>query len=524
MRGPKPPKKPLPLVQAPPRGREEAVPRLGTRLSHNLELLGRYLGGSDDVVFRRFEVAGQPLPGAAIYVDGLVRRDAVDEEILKPVMLELAMARERNGCLAAGEVLACLERRAITVGELRRTSEVEEILVAVLSGDAAFLVEGTAWALILNTRGWPSRAVEEPITESLVRGPRDGFTETLRTNTALLRRHLRDPHFKIKQFRVGRRSQTDCALAYVEGIVRPEVVEEVRKRLETIDIDHVTETGELEQLIEDSPFSLFPQVQYSERPDKVVAGILQGRVAILVDGTPFVIMAPSVFGHFFTSPEDYYERWLIGSLLRFLRIAGSYVATFLPAIYVALTSYHPGLWPTPLAMAIAATRQGIPFPAVVEALIMEMAFELLREAGARLPRPIGETIGIVGGIIIGDAAVRSRLVSPIMVVIVALTAIASFAIPAYNLAISFRILRFPLTVAAGVLGLYGVVLGFIIINVHMVCLKSFGVVYLSPFVPYRRNDWKDAFFRAPIRALTGRPVMLRPLDRRRQLNRKRGGW
>jgi len=191
---------------------------------------------------------------------------------------------------------------------------------------------------------------------------------------------------------------------------------------------------------------------------------------------------------------------------------------------VPLPSVPPGRGPTPLAMAIAAGRQGIPFPAVVEALIMEVAFELLREAGARLPRPIGETIGIVGGIIIGDAAVRSKLVSPIMVVVVSLTAIASFVIPAYNLAIAFRILRFPLTLAAGVLGLYGVVLGFIIINVHMVCLKSFGVVYLSPFVPYRRNDWKDLFFRAPIRVLTGRPVMLRPLDQKRQVNRKRGGW
>lgn len=237
-----------------------------------------------------------------------------------------------------------------------------------------------------------------------------------------------------------------------------------------------------------------------------------------------MIMVPSVFGHFFTSPEDYYERWLIGSLLRSLRILGSYVTTFLPGLYVALTSFHPGLWPLPLAMAIAAGREGIPFPSVVEALIMEVAFELLREAGARLPRPIGETIGIVGGIIIGDAAVRSKLVSPIMVVVVSLTAIASFVIPAYNLAISFRILRFPLTVAAGTLGLYGIILGFILINVHMVSLKSFGVVYLSPYVPYRPNDWKDAMFRAPIRALTHRPTMLRPLDRRRQVNRKRGGW
>jgi spore germination protein len=507
-----------------PKEKTKEEKRLGPKLSDNLDLLRRYLADSDDIIFRRLEVTGLSLAAAAVYTDGLIRRETVEDQILKPIMLELAMIRDRQEKPAPGELLEFIERRALTVGEVRRTPVVAEIILAVLSGDTALLADGADLALIVNSRGWPARAVEEPVTESLVRGPREGFTETLRTNTALLRRRLRDPNFKIRQFRTGRRSQTDCALAYVEGIVRPDVVEEVKKRLETIDIDFILETGDLEQLVEDSPFSIFPQVQYSERPDKVVAGLLEGRVAILVDGTPFVIMVPSVFGHFFTSPEDYYERWLIGSLLRSLRILGSYVATFLPGLYVALTSFHPGLWPLPLAMAIAAGREGIPFPSVVEALIMEVAFELLREAGARLPRPIGETIGIVGGIIIGDAAVRSKLVSPIMVVVVSLTAIASFVIPAYNLAISFRILRFPLTVAAGTLGLYGIILGFILINVHMVSLKSFGVVYLSPYVPYRPNDWKDAMFRAPIRALTHRPTMLRPLDRRRQVNRKRGGW
>jgi len=523
---PRPLKKPLPLnpKKSEENGKQPPEPELAPELSRNRELLGTYLGGSDDVVFRPLEVARTPVKALAVYADGLVRRETIEEQVLKPLMLELAMAEPRQTPASGGELLEFLERRVLSVGEVRRTAGVMEIVVAVLSGDTAFLVDGAAAALIVNTRGWAGRAIEEPVTESLVRGPREGFTETLRTNTALLRRHLRDPHLRIRQFRLGRRGQTDCALAYLEGVVRPEVVEEVGKRLQTIDIDCLLETGEVEQFIEDSPFSVFPQVQYSERPDKVVAGLLEGRVAVLVDGTPFVILVPAVFGHFFTSPEDYYERWVIGSLLRLLRYLASFVATFLPATYVALTSFHPGLWPTPLALAIAAGREGIPFPSVVEALLMELAFELLREAGARLPRPIGATIGIVGGIIIGDAAVRSKLVSPIMVVVVALTAIASFTIPSYNMAIAFRILRFPITLAAGVLGLYGVVLSFILLNVHLVCLKSFGVVYLSPLVPYRRQDWKDAVFRAPLRVMVSRPVMLRPVDRRRQVNRKRGGW
>lgn len=286
----KPPRKPLPLAagrsKSAPKEKTKEEKRLGPKLSDNLDLLRRYLADSDDIIFRRLEVTGLSLAAAAVYTDGLIRRETVEDQILKPIMLELAMIRDRQEKPAPGELLEFIERRALTVGEVRRTPVVAEIILAVLSGDTALLADGADLALIVNSRGWPARAVEEPVTESLVRGPREGFTETLRTNTALLRRRLRDPNFKIRQFRTGRRSQTDCALAYVEGIVRPDVVEEVKKRLETIDIDFILETGDLEQLVEDSPFSIFPQVQYSERPDKVVAGLLEGRVAILVDGTP----------------------------------------------------------------------------------------------------------------------------------------------------------------------------------------------------------------------------------------------
>lgn len=525
MRRARPPKKllgpPSPLSPSQP---VDETPLLAKNLSHNLEQIERRLSGSNDIVIRRLAIAGSQVEALVVFTDGLVNRDTIEGQILHPVMLELAMTKDHNGCLTAKDILVCLERKAVTVGEQRRSNSLDEIILAVLSGDTCFLVDGFDFALILNSRGWPARGVQEPLTETVIRGPRDGFTETMRANTALLRRHLRDPNFKISQFRTGRRSQTDCALAYLEGVVRPDLVEAVKKRLATIDIDRILESGEIEQLIEDSSWSLFPQVQYSERPDKVVAAITEGRVAILVDGTPFALMVPAVFGNFFTSPEDYYDRWIYGSITRSLRIIGSYLASFLPALFVSTISFHPNLLPTPLVMAIAASRQGLPFPVVVEALLMEVSFELLREAGARLPRPIGQTIGIVGGIIIGDAAVRSRLISPIMVIVVSLTAIAAFVIPSYNLANAFRLLRFPLIVGAGVLGLYGVVIGFILINVHMVCLKSFGVVYLSPFAPYRHQDWKDLLIRAPIRTLIHRPETFQPQDRRRQINHQKGGW
>ncbi|KKM10933.1 hypothetical protein SY88_11020 [Clostridiales bacterium PH28_bin88] len=403
-------------------------------------------------------------------------------------------------------------------------STVDQAVLAFLSADAVFLLDGCSKALVLSVRGYATRAPEEPGTETLVRGPREGFVESVRINTSLLRRRLRDPNFKLISMRLGRRSHTDCVLAYVQDIVDPDLLSEVQQRLATVDIDHVLESGTLEQLIEDSWLSPFPQVQYTERPDKVIAAVLEGRVALLVDGTPFVLLVPATFPQFFQAGEDYYERWMIASFIRFLRTAASYIATFLPALYVAAISYHPGLLPSKLALAIAANREGLPFPAVVEALLMEISFEMFREAGARLPGPIGQTVGIVGGLIVGEAAVTANLASPGMIIVVAMTAIAAFSIPSYNMAIGFRVMRFPLMMAAAVLGLYGLMLGFILINVHMVTMKSFGVVYLEPFAPYRFRDWKDLLVRAPMRAMRTRPQLTKSRQRLREDSDKEGGW
>jgi spore germination protein len=281
-------------------------------------------------------------------------------------------------------------------------------------------------------------------------------------------------------------------------------------------VDQILETGQIEQFIEDNIFSPFPQAQATERPDKIIAALTEGRIAILVDGTPFALIVPAVLLQFFQSPEDYYERWMISSLVRFFRFMGSFVAAMGPAIYIALVSYHPGLIPTSLVLSIAASREGVPFPAFIEALLMEVTIELLRESGARLPKSIGQTIGIVGGIVIGDAAVRAGIASPILVIVVAITAIASFIIPSYNAAISFRLIRFPMMLLAALLGMYGVMLGFIIINVHLVTLRSFGTVYLAPLTPLEARDWKDVIFRLPNKYLRRRPAFLLPIDMYRQ--------
>lgn len=286
----------------------------------------------------------------------------------------------------------------------------------------------------------------------------------------------------------------------------------MKQKIESIDIDNLPESGYVEELIEENNFSLFPQVQSTERPDRVVAALTEGRVAIILDGTPFALIVPATINMFLQSPEDYYERWIAGSLVRFLRYVAAFIAVFTPALYISFVSFHQGLIPTKLALSIISSREGVPFPILIEALLMEVSIEILREAGLRLPKPIGQTIGIVGGLVIGDAAVQAGIVSPVTVIVVALTAISSFSLPQYNLSISLRILRFIAMFLAATLGLYGVIVFFIFFSIHLVRLKSFGVPYLSPAVPYQTNDWKDFLIRLPISAMKKRPKIFKPTD------------
>lgn len=493
-------------------------------LDHNIAVLKGRLGGSPDIIFHELLIGLDEIRACLVYTDGLIDRTVVTQDIMGALQLGIPLLEAETGrSMLLEDLIKRLKTRAIQSGEIKKEKRVKDLIGAALGGGVVLLVEGCAEALIISAPGWPSRGIDEPSTEVLIRGPRDGFSETLRSNTALLRRRIKDPGLRIESLKLGERSQTEVAICYIYDIVSLDVLEEVRKRLSKINIDAILEGGYVEQLIQDSYWSPFPQVQYTERPDKAAAAVLEGRVVILVDTTPFALIVPATFVQFFQSPEDYYERWIIGSLTRVTRYIASYMAVFIPGLYVAAVAYHPGLIPIKLGLAIAASREGVPFPIFVEVLLMEAAFEFLREAGARLPKAIGQTIGIVGGLIIGDAAVRANITSPILVIMVATTAIASFAIPSYSLGIGFRMLRFPAIILAGVLGIYGVVLSFILINIHMVTLKSFGINYLSPFTPFLFSDWKDLVIRMPWRTFIKRPVYTKPQDLvRQQVNPQEG--
>jgi spore germination protein len=496
--------------------REKSTENFETKLfknvKENIDNIKRMMDSPSDLITRVFTIGNTAHKCAIICIDGLVEKDLVNDMILKNIQISGADKEMPN---SGTHILTHLENEVLSIHEIKRADTLDDVSLAILSGDTALFVDGTDQVLIIGTKGWASRGVEEPLTESVVRGPRDGFTENIRTNTVHIRRRVRDPNLRFDSYKVGRRSKKELIIAYIDGIVNPAIIKEVKRRVETIDLDDVPESGYVEQWIEDSFLSPFPQIIHTERPDKVSSSIMQGKVAILLDGTPFVLVAPTTFGELIHSPEDYYERWLIGSFIRLLRYTASFLAVFLPSLYIALVEYHPGMIPTKLAFSIAATREGVPFPAIVEALIMEATLELLREAGIRLPKPIGQTVGIVGGLVIGEAAVAAGIVSPIMVIIVAVTAISSFAVPSYSLAISYRMIRFGVMFAAAMFGLYGVIIVYIMINIHMTNLKSFGIPFSTPFAPSFLNDWKDLVVRAPILMLSKRPQMMQTDDKDR---------
>lgn len=497
-----------------PIGDERDDPLTGD-LDKNIEGLRKRVGGSDDVVFREFKVSNlTELRATIVFVDGLTNKDQLQRDLMAPLML-FAHQTCRAEWSTGAHGFDAMKNHLLTLAEIKDVSTLRECAEAVLAADALLLLEGSKRALVIGIKSWEHRTVSQPDTEKGIRGPRDGFNELFKVNIALIRRRLKSPYLRVKYARIGRRTQTDMAVLYEENLVNPSLLEEVYHRLSLIDVDAILDSGYIEQYIEDNPWSPFPQVQFTERPDRVTAALLEGRVAILVDGSPFALLVPAVLSNFLPTAEDHYERWLLMSGIRLIRTVSILTAILLPALYVAIVTFHQEMIPTRLAIAIAGTREGVPFPALFEALIMELAFELLREGGIRIPGTIGSTIGIVGGIIIGQAAVAAGIVSPIMVIIVALTAIGSFAIPAFSVSLSFRLLRFPLLLLGGAFGLYGVFAGIIIVLLHVANLHSFGVPYLSPVAPSNNEGLKDTILRAPLFSLMNRPHMFRPRQTRR---------
>nr|MBO2479424.1 hypothetical protein [Bacillota bacterium] len=486
---------------------------LSSQLDNNTERLRAVFHDCYDIVFRSFTI-GQRQEAVLIYVNGLVNIEEVNEHLLAPLMEPLTDHGENReeSDTALSELLA----KKIPVAPAKAIHTIADGVQEVLSGHPVLLVDGQSTALSFNLRMQEKRAIEEPPAESNIRGPRDAFIETLNVNTALLRQRIKSPRLKMRVIQVGRYTKTNVAVAYVEGVADPTLLEEIDHRLGRIDIDGIVDTSIIEELIEDEPLTPFPLTLVTERPDVVTASLLEGKAAILVDGSPQVLVVPTTLFSLLQSPDDYYSRYWIGTAIRWLRYFLFAASLVLPSLYVAVLTFHQEMIPTNLLVRIAATREQVPFPALIEAMLMEVMFEALREAGVRLPKQIGQAVSIVGALVIGDAAVSAGLVSPAMVLIVAITGIASFTIPRYNITVAIRLLRFPMMILAGIIGLLGVMLGIIFIIVHLATLRSFGVPYMSPLGPTKRRDMKDVLFRVPAWMMDTRPRLTGDDNRRRQ--------
>lgn len=479
---------------------------LSINLDENIKILDKLFDRCGDVVQKTFML--ERVEGTVriyiAYIDGLTDNTMIEETILKP------LSYEWRGSSGKSFWDSILYKEAQTV-DIKRESSFENTVQAILKGDTAVFVDGYCETLIISSKKYPLRSISENEIEAGLRGPKDSFNEGFRQSTALIRRRIKDSKLKVEQGTIGQRSRTDYALMYLEDIASPELVENIKERMDKYDIDAIFDSGMAEHLMEEKWYSPFPVFQSTTRPDKVAAGIVEGRVAVVFDNSPEVIIAPSNFNMLLQASDDYYNRWAVGTFARILRYIAAFITIAFPGLYISVTVYHSEMIPTRLLYAIASARSMVTFPIVVEVLIMEFLFEMLREAGIRLPGPLGNTIGVVGGLIVGQAAVDAGIVSTIVVIVVALTAIASFAIPNEEFASVFRLLKFFIVITSAIFGLFGFMLGMLIIAIHLSELKSFGVPYMMPVVGGDNdlNGKQDFVVRAPIKTMKKRPPWAR---------------
>ncbi len=492
---------------------KRAVP-LTSSLQKNLNLLQERFAPAEDLIIRHFGLGGDPsTPVALVFLEHLVDQKELTEHVLQPLLMwaRPVLAPERMERDLAQRVAGQL----LPAQQIEFAGDLDSLLGPILNGNCAVIIDGSPRAVILEFRGWARRAVDEPSGEITLRGPRDGFTETLEDNLAMVRRRIKTPDLAVEGMSVGRKSKTEVRLLYIENLTPDNLIEEVRRRLEAVDVDRVLNSRTIQQLITDSPYSFLPTIKVTERPDTTAAALHDGRVAILVDTDPFVLIMPYEFFSIWTTAEAHNMHFALSTTLRSCAMLAFWLSIYITPFYVALTTYHQELIPLTLLMNIAVAQAGVPFPIAVTALGAEGVLEVLREAGARLPRPVGQAVSIVGALVLGQAAIQAGLVPPGLVIVAASATIFSFAVPDFEAATSFRLVRYPIIILAAVLGLYGVTWSLIIIIFHLCSLKSFGVPYLAMYTPGRVSELAEKQLAMPVSAR--RPI--RPgggEDRRRQ--------
>jgi spore germination protein len=438
----------------------------------------------------------------------------VDNLLLEKTALGRLLAALQT--IPAEQLDEVLTKNALGISDVTPYDFIEDAAAGMLTGDAILFVDGYDHALKIADKGYPGMDVQEPDSEKVIRGSKEGFTDSVKTNTALIRKRVRSSRVKVQELQMGVRSHTAVDLVYMDDLAYPEVLGEIKRRLGSYEIDGVPDSGVIEQLGEKKWYSPFPQFQTTQRPDRAALAIMEGRVVLLSDNSPVALILPTDFNSFLKTSDDYYNRFGVATFARILRYMAAFFSMSLPGLYLAATNFHTQILPTPLLLSFWEARIGVPFPAALEVLLMEISFELLREAGVRLPGAMGNTIGIVGGLIIGQAAVDANLVSPIVVIVVAFTALCSFSIPNEEFAFAFRILKFYIIALCAWLGFFGFLVGLLTVVIHLSRLESFGIPYLMPFVGADLTgyeDERDSIWRAPLQSLTRRPIYARREER-----------
>lgn len=416
-----------------------------------------------------------------------------------------------------------VRHNSLGIADVKKLENLDESIDAMLAGNAVFFIDGYDKAMKISSKGYPSTGVMEAESEKVLRGSREGFSDSVKSNSALVRKRLRDTRLKVEEYKIGVRSHTLTQVLYMDDLVHEGLLEEVKERLEEFQIDGILDSGMLEQLTEDVWYSPFPQYQTTERPDRAVQEILKGKVVILCDNSPEALILPGNFSSFMESSEDWYHRFEMASFLRILRYLAVIMTTVLPGLYLAVIRFHTQILPSALILSFAEAREGVPFSSVVELIFLELAFELIREAGVRVPGSLGNAIGIVGGLVIGQAAVEANLVSPIVVMIVALTALGSMTVPNEEFAAAFRLVKYGFLILGGYLGIYGIVLGVYLVIGHLAGLISFGIPYLVPFIKKEQKGSRgEGVLRVPLRKRVLRPLYARE-EQKIRLKRKESG-
>ncbi|MDP4145910.1 MAG: spore germination protein [Bacillota bacterium] len=477
--------------------------KISASLKENINILNNKLVDCPDII-RRHVYLQDKREAYFIYVEGLADLDLVERDFINPIV-----SSDFQHLFIDAHI------QNLPTSRITYYYDIDSMVTDVLTGTTMFIVDGMNFAICTALRKYDQRTITEPVVEKSVKGPHEGFIEPIHTNMAILRRKVKNTNLKFKTLQLGTVTKQTIAIAYIEGICNPDLLNTLYNKLKSINTDGVLAAGYIEQFISDSPNSPFPQFRNTERPDTAVAALLEGKFVIITEGTPVVLIAPASFFAFFQAFDDYSTHWIFGSLTRLLRIFAMIIAVTLPALYVAITTFHYYIVPLSLLVPLAESRARVPFPPIVEVLIMEFTIELLREASIRLPTYVGTSIGVVGGIIIGQAAVQAGIVSDLLIIVVAITAIASFVAPNYDMGYVIRLLRFIATILSAIFGIVGIIIFATSVFSHLVILESLGQPYFQPIIPTKLKDLKDSIIRAPISLLKERPDMAKPINKKR---------